>query len=283
MASKSVSSKKRKISIKINKSSNPKAIHRKSGATKPRRKLKVKVPAAKVKSASRKPSSSRVTKTKRPSPKAKRPSSVKKVRTGTKSRSGKSGKLTRTVAMVRRAASTPAPSRNKGPSATAKSFKKKQAAAPVAKMPSSSEAVASEPKLTASDFEYFRKLLVDKRRELLGDMGSMENNAFNSDGHSASPIHMADVGSDNFEQEFTLGLLESERQTLREIHEAIERVDNGTFGICTATGKPIGRARLEAKPWAKYCIEYARQLERGQHPSLAETTTSRDDSDEDDD
>jgi RNA polymerase-binding protein DksA len=141
----------------------------------------------------------------------------------------------------------------------------------------------AEPKLTAADLEYFRGLLVEKRRELLGDMGSMENTAFPSDGHSSSPIHMADVGTDNFEQEFTLGLLESERQTLREIHEAIERVDNGTFGVCVATGKPIGRARLEAKPWAKYCIEYARQMERGQTSRLMEANNHNEDGEDDDD
>ncbi len=139
-------------------------------------------------------------------------------------------------------------------------------------------------KLKKSDIEYFRGLLLEKRRELIGDMGSMESEAFRSEGgHSSSPIHMADVGTDNFEQEFTLGLLESERQTLREIHEAIERLDNGTFGVCVATGKPIGRARLEAKPWAKYCIEYARQLERGHVArDLEASADAADDSDEED-
>jgi len=80
---------------------------------------------------------------------------------------------------------------------------------------------------------------------------------------SNMPIHMADLGSDNFEQEFTLGLIESERQILREIDEALARIENGTYGICLATGRPISKARLKAKPWAKYCIEYAKRLERG--------------------
>ncbi len=203
----------------------------------------------------------------------------------------KSGVKTRTVAMVRRAASAPASSRKAKSTATAGTAKKQnkmnKPAIPskTPKAGSTTPTVAAEePKLTPADLEYFRGLLLEKRRELLGDMGSMESHAFNSDGgHSSSPIHMADVGSDNFEQEFTLGLLESERQTLREIHEAIERVDNGTFGICVATGKPIGRARLEAKPWAKYCIEYARQLERGQNSRAAEVNNHHhEDEDEDD-
>jgi RNA polymerase-binding protein DksA len=118
--------------------------------------------------------------------------------------------------------------------------------------------------LSKSDLQYFRNLLLEKRRELLGDVGSMESEAFKSGSNlSNMPIHMADVGTDNFEQEFTLGLIESERQFLRDIQEALIRIDDGTYGICQGTGKPIPRVRLEAVPWAKYTIEYSRLLESG--------------------
>ena len=69
---------------------------------------------------------------------------------------------------------------------------------------------------------------------------------------SSMPIHMADIGTDNFEQEFTLGLMDSERKMLAEINEAIGRIDNGTYGICEGTGKSIPKVRLRAKPWARY-------------------------------
>ncbi|UCC28832.1 MAG: TraR/DksA C4-type zinc finger protein [Phycisphaerales bacterium] len=77
------------------------------------------------------------------------------------------------------------------------------------------------------------------------------------------PIHMADLGSDNWEKEFTLGLIASEQALVREIDEALERIENKTYGICLATRKRISKARLRAKPWAKYCIEYARAREEG--------------------
>jgi len=77
------------------------------------------------------------------------------------------------------------------------------------------------------------------------------------------PTHPADVGSDTFEHEFSLGLLESERALLSEIDQALERIDKGAYGICLGTGKPIDLARLKARPWAKYCIEYARLIEKG--------------------
>ncbi len=172
------------------------------------------------------------------------------------------------VANVRKAASQPRGSQAKPAGKTGKSSANgkgvilKNAHSPVGVV--NGKAVRVEPKLNKTDLEHFRELLLEKRREILGDVGSMENEAFkNQDNHSSSPMHMADVGTDNFEQEFTLGLIESERQMLREIHEAIGRIEDGTYGVCAGTGKVISRARLEATPWAKYCIEYARMLESG--------------------
>ena len=139
-------------------------------------------------------------------------------------------------------------------------------------------------KLSKTELEKFRSLLLEKRREILGDVGSMESEAFrNQDNHSSSPMHMADVGTDNFEQEFTLGLIESERELLKEIQEAIARIEDGTFGVCVATGKAIGKARLEAKPWAKYCIEYARMLESGMLPRNGNENATVEMADEEDD
>jgi DnaK suppressor protein len=116
------------------------------------------------------------------------------------------------------------------------------------------------------DLEHFRELLLAKRRELVGDMSAMEREALRSaTGSNLSnlPLHMADMGTDNYEQEFTLGLVEKYRQLLREINRALAKIQDGTYGICEGTGKPISRARLEAQPWARYSIDYARQMERG--------------------
>lgn len=137
--------------------------------------------------------------------------------------------------------------------------------------------------LAKSDLQYFRNLLLEKRREILGDVGSMESEAFKGGSNlSNMPIHMADVGTDNFEQEFTLGLIESERQILREIQDALARVDDGSFGVCQGTGKPIPRVRLEAMPWAKYTIEYSKMLEQGKGSREA-GRAAEDESEEDED
>lgn len=118
--------------------------------------------------------------------------------------------------------------------------------------------------LNAKDLAHFRELLMEKRAELLGDVKSMNDGARNASGGNLShmPVHMADIGSDNYDQEFTLGLVESEARLLREIDEALIRIREGYYGVCMVSGKPIVRARLEAKPWAKYSIEVAREMEK---------------------
>lgn len=119
--------------------------------------------------------------------------------------------------------------------------------------------------LSKKDVAAFTTLLLEKRAELNGDVESLRADAKNA-GANISYEHMADTGSDNYEQEFTLGLVESERQLLNEIDEALLRIERGYYGVCIETGEPINRARLEAKPWAKYCIEVAREKERHAAP-----------------
>ena len=129
--------------------------------------------------------------------------------------------------------------------------------------------------LANAELKHFRQLLLAKRATLMGDVTSMANEALGKNRQESSgdlsnmPIHMADIGSDNYEQEFTLGLLESEQALLREIDSALNRMDQGIYGVCLGTGKPINKARLEAKPWARYSIEYARQVEKGLAPDVA--------------
>lgn len=127
--------------------------------------------------------------------------------------------------------------------------------------------VIRKTKLSAEELDHFQNLLLDKRRELSGTVNQLSSEAFHKSRKEAAgdlssmPIHMADLGSDNWEQEFTLGLLENENQLLREIDDALLRIQDKTYGICMGTNKPIQKTRLRAKPWAKYCIAYAREIE----------------------
>ena len=124
-------------------------------------------------------------------------------------------------------------------------------------------------KLTPKELEHFRGLLMEKQKEIIGDVNAMEAEALRKSrleaggDLSSMPIHMADMGTDNFEQEFSLGLLDSERKMLVDIVHALNKIDVGKYGICEGTGKMIIKPRLEANPWAKYCIEYATMVEKG--------------------
>ena len=124
-------------------------------------------------------------------------------------------------------------------------------------------------RLSAANIEHFKQMLLQKRREIISNVNEMKDEALKQSRLDASgdlssmPIHMADIGTDNYEQEFALGLMDSERKLLRETDDALQRIEQGAYGICEGTGKQIRKARLEAQPWAKYCVEYARMLEQG--------------------
>ncbi len=124
-------------------------------------------------------------------------------------------------------------------------------------------------RLSAVAIERFKQMLLQKRREIISNVNEFEDEALKKSRMDASgdlssmPIHMADIGTDNYEQEFALGLMDSERKLLRETDDALQRIERKTYGICEGTDKPIRKARLEAQPWARYCVEYARMLEQG--------------------
>lgn len=117
---------------------------------------------------------------------------------------------------------------------------------------------------TKKQLERFREILLRKRAELAGDVSAMESEALrgNSGQLSHLPQHMAEQGSDTYDQALSLDLAAADRRLIREIDDALGRIDAGTYGVCELTGKPIRPERLEELPWARYSIEAARELER---------------------
>jgi DnaK suppressor protein len=120
-----------------------------------------------------------------------------------------------------------------------------------------------------AEMKPFREQLQALRARLVGDVNGLADATLGRTRSEASgdlssmPIHMADLGSDNFEQEFSLTLMEGDEDMLREIEAAIERIDAGTFGICEESGKRITKARLRAIPYTRYCVESAEKKENG--------------------
>ena len=94
-------------------------------------------------------------------------------------------------------------------------------------------------------------------------MTQMEDNALNKD-HSKTtsmPNHMAELGSGNFDQEFTLSLLENEKDALNQIEAAIERIEDVGYGRCVTCGEQIPKNRLDAIPYAADCMKCASEQE----------------------
>lgn len=119
------------------------------------------------------------------------------------------------------------------------------------------------------ELAHFREILVRKRAEIIGDVSSIEAEALTGQSGSLSrlPQHIAEQGSEAYDQSLALEIAASDRRLLKEIDDAIARIDQGTYGVCELTGKPIKQERLEQLPWARYSIEAARELERrSMHP-----------------
>jgi len=115
----------------------------------------------------------------------------------------------------------------------------------------------------------YRERLIALRARLRGDVTNLANASLKKSRSEANgdlssmPIHMADIGSDNFEQEFTLSLMESEENILERIEQALERIEEGTYGQCEECGVRIPKARLNAIPYTTLCIKCASQQEQG--------------------
>ena len=113
-----------------------------------------------------------------------------------------------------------------------------------------------------AEMKVYKQRLLDLRARLRGDVSSMTDAALRKSGaegaESASmPIHMAELGSDNYEQEFTLSLLASEEDRLEMIEAALQRIENGTFGLCVHCEKAVPKTRLNAIPYTPSCIKCA--------------------------
>jgi len=113
----------------------------------------------------------------------------------------------------------------------------------------------------------FRASLLGLRARLQGDVSQMTDEALgnpqaeNSGNLSNVPLHLADAGTENFDQEFALSMIENEQDTLEQINEALNRIEAGTFGKCQECGGTIAKARLQALPYAGLCIDCARAME----------------------
>jgi len=103
--------------------------------------------------------------------------------------------------------------------------------------------------LTMREIIEFRGILISKKRKINNDIASIKNRALFTDDTQNNGNGTADAVSDN---SLTFGMIENKRTIIREIDMALERIENGTYGICQSTGDLIPKSVLRSTPWAKY-------------------------------
>src|SRR5664279_2390794 len=107
-----------------------------------------------------------------------------------------------------------------------------------------------------AELQVYKDQLLLLRARLRGDVNTMADSALKKSRSEANgdlssmPIHMADIGSDNFEQEFTLSLMENEGAALEKIQASLDRIEDGSYGACEECGVKIPKSRLNALPFA---------------------------------
>jgi DnaK suppressor protein len=110
-------------------------------------------------------------------------------------------------------------------------------------------------KLTKEELDQFESMLMERRGLLLNDFRALEEEEAQSGAtDSVLSTHLADVGSDRASSDVNLGCQATTSSEIREIDEALERIRDGSFGLCEECDKPIAKGRLEAIPYARLCL-----------------------------
>lgn len=118
-------------------------------------------------------------------------------------------------------------------------------------------------KLTKSQLNQFKRLLLQYLQHLGGKLENMEEAVLKGDGDSG-PEDGDDFGSGSGAREFQLGLIENEVEIMEDVKEALARIKEGDYGLCLYCNEPIPMARLEVRPYARFCLQHQRDFELGQ-------------------
>jgi len=124
--------------------------------------------------------------------------------------------------------------------------------------------------MNKKDLEYFKDLILKKKQDLLAELGYLESASMSTTSKdqagdlSSYSFHMADQGTDTMEREMAFTFASREGRYLHHLNEALERIENGTYGKCRTCGGEISKARLEAVPHATQCIKCKNSEEKKQ-------------------
>ncbi len=118
------------------------------------------------------------------------------------------------------------------------------------------------------DLKTFKEILEKKKHELAKGIDHIAKDALKTSQRdaagdlSAYSLHMADMATDNYDREFALNLADNEQKILNRIETALEKIDEGKFGLCETCGKKIAKVRLKAVPYAELCVPCQEKQEK---------------------
>lgn len=141
--------------------------------------------------------------------------------------------------------------------------------APKMKGPAKIKAAPKYKKMPKLELRKYRKLLLKEREKVGGGLTHIAEDTLNKSQRDASgdlsgyAYHMADMASDDYERDFSLGRATEEQKILYAIDEAMKRIEDGSYGNCLQCGKPIAKKRLKVLPYAELCIDCKSKNEGG--------------------
>ena len=123
-------------------------------------------------------------------------------------------------------------------------------------------------KLAKKEIAGFKKIVLKRKEEILDEIKHISEDTLKKTQKDASgdisgyTYHMADVATDSYDREFSLGLASNERKLLYELEDAVKKIEDGTFGICEECKILITRTRLKAVPYARLCVKCQEKQEK---------------------
>ena len=116
-------------------------------------------------------------------------------------------------------------------------------------------------KLNKKQCEDFKKRILQLKEEIIAEIKHIADDTLKKSQKEASgdisgyTYHMADVATDTYDREFSLGIASNEREILYELDDALKRIEEGTYGICEDCKTMIAKKRLVAVPYARLCVK----------------------------
>ncbi|MCX5703034.1 MAG: TraR/DksA family transcriptional regulator [Candidatus Omnitrophica bacterium] len=123
-------------------------------------------------------------------------------------------------------------------------------------------------KFNKKDLAGFKKLILKRKEEILDDIKHISEDTLKKSQKEASgdisgyTYHMADVATDTYDREFSLGLASNERDLVYELDDALKKIEEGTFGICEECKTLVTKTRLKAVPYARLCVKCQERKEK---------------------